>query len=213
MHIIWGALCIVSLQNATAIPVQWSPELGGNGHYYEVFVNHGGISWEQEYLDAIQRGGYLVTITSPSENNFFYSLIQAPEYWFVDGYGFYRGPTIGGIQTPGATEPGGGWGWVTGETFTYASWAPGQPNDVRSQDRIEFWNASHIAPTWQDVSQYASRPPISWGVEWNSAPPAVPDRGYTGALLLAGLVGIKVVRKCLAKNAIVLSRVTIMDKA
>jgi hypothetical protein len=35
---------------------------------------------------------------------------------------------MGGYQTPGASEPDGGWRWVTTEPLDYQNWDAGQPN-------------------------------------------------------------------------------------
>src|SRR5215469_11004382 len=56
-------------QLALANPIQWSPTIGGNGHYYEL-VNATGLSWGAASIAAENRGGYLATPTSAAENSF-----------------------------------------------------------------------------------------------------------------------------------------------
>ena len=136
---------------ALASMTQWSIEDGGNGHYYEAFYTTESITWDEAQNEAVSMGGYLVTITSEQENEFVFSLIQSPDYWSYRG-GFYVGPWTGGIQQPGSVEPAGGWGWITGEPFSFTAWDTIQPNNTDGvQDRIHFWNQYEIAPTWQDV--------------------------------------------------------------
>jgi len=161
---------IVSVTTPRFGLIKWDSNTGGNDHYYEVFVDSSGKTWQEMYDHAISQGGYLATITSYAENEFIFSLIDDPSVWFIDRYGFYRGPTIGGIQAPGAVEPDGSWGWITGEEFVFSSWASIQPNNSGDQDRIEFWNESSIAPTWQDVSATPDELGISWVVEYSTFP-------------------------------------------
>jgi hypothetical protein len=72
-------------------------------------------------------GGYLVTVTSAAENNFIFNLW--PSGW------------IG--LTDEVVE--GQWRWVTGETFSWANWNGGEPNNSNNEDYIQFvgggkWN-------------------------------------------------------------------------
>ena len=103
---------------AQAALVQWA----GNGHWYEVILLPN-VSWSTASADATSRGGYLATITSTGEQAFIQGLLTdnpndaLEEYW------------IGGFQPAGSTEPGGGWQWVTGESFVYTNWGSGEPNN------------------------------------------------------------------------------------
>jgi hypothetical protein len=72
-------------------------------------------------------GGHLVTSTSLAENNFLFNLW--PNGW------------IG--LTDEVVE--GQWRWVTGESFSWANWNGGEPNNSNNEDYIQFvgggkWN-------------------------------------------------------------------------
>ena len=56
--------------------VQWSSDVGGNDHFYEVVSVPSGISWYQANTSATSSGGYLATITSAAENSFVYSILD-----------------------------------------------------------------------------------------------------------------------------------------
>src|SRR5262245_42200783 len=66
------SLCVP--ERATAVPVFWSPLVGGNGHYYEVVLTDffSQLPWTGARDAAAARSydslpGHLVTITSPGE--------------------------------------------------------------------------------------------------------------------------------------------------
>ena len=114
-----------------------------NGHYYE-FVEAPGITWTDAKLAAenkVYQGmqGYLVTITSATENEFAASKLN--------GQGW-----IGASDA--ATE--GVWKWVTGPDAgisafgadcPYSNWANGEPNDYGSgEDYAHFYDGG----LWND---------------------------------------------------------------
>ncbi|HAU36296.1 MAG TPA: hypothetical protein DCX07_01080 [Phycisphaerales bacterium] len=154
-------------QSEPAEPVRWE----GNGHYYQaVSGKPGGFTWYEADEAARKRvfqvaPGHLATIASAEENDFIVRTF--PEA--------YRGAAwLGGYQPKGASEPAGGWCWVTGEPWQYTAWAPGEPNN--SNFSAEF---SH-----EDGLQYRSDPAMPWG-SWNdflrtrqSYPPADFYPGY-----------------------------------
>ena len=141
-------LCI-STPPTLAAPVQ-SPE---TGHFYESVPVPAGITWDVAKSEAgaatftdsegILYHGHLAAITSAEENAFITANCPGaawnPGYW------------LGGFQEPGSTEPGAGWQWVTGESFEFAFWAPGEPNDNsgrRAEDKLHFAGAGG---DWNDV--------------------------------------------------------------
>lgn len=141
-------------EDTWAVPTQWKVSDGGNGHYYEVIVKPERITWEQARTIAENRGGYLATLTSVSEDAFVYSL-AAPEVVPAAWISVY-GPWLGGFQRAGSPEPDGGWQWVNGEgDFSYTNWEPGAPNDGgdgpdgAKESYLYFTNEFAIA-TWDD---------------------------------------------------------------
>lgn len=136
-----------------------------NKHFYQ-FVSAGWeIGWEEAKTIAAQRrheglSGHLATLTSPGE--------QAIARQFaarVEGLGMNI--WLGGYQEEDAAEPDGGWKWITGEPWTFTSWAEGEPNNAGDEKRLQItstggWNDG------QDVSV------ISFLVEYEPPLPPVP---------------------------------------
>jgi hypothetical protein len=149
--------------------VQWPVAQGGNGHFYEVVSAPAGITWSNASLAATNRGGYLATITSAEENTFIFNLATADATVWYSGYG----PWLGGIQPAGSAEPGGGWTWITGETFTYKNWAPGQPNNNQKEDRIQFGGQADRSSAWNDIGQNNTNFTRGFVVEYDRHPNAV----------------------------------------
>lgn len=149
---LWGiVLCGVS----QAKVVQWPAAIGGNDHFYEVIEVPGGISWPEANDRAMLSGGYLATITSAAENSFVYSLLDYDTH-FVGEWDW--GPWLGGFQTDKSMEPYGGWEWVTGETFVYTNWKPGNPdNQGGNEDYLHFLQG----PMWNDIAPNGA---------WNTIP-------------------------------------------
>jgi hypothetical protein len=161
--------------------VQWPAASGGNGHSYQAILAPNGITWQAAWEAATAMGGYLATPTSAAENDFVFGLVSTNDsYWFLNSGGSGVGPWLGGFQVDGATEPAGGWSWVTGELFGYASWGVGQPdNSEVNQNRIHFFGRATLkGKTWNDYpgSPAANFPsPRGFIVEWTPAsPPANP---------------------------------------
>lgn len=141
-------------------PTQWSVADGGNNHWYGVLATQS-LTWAQAKAEAEALGGHLVSLSSDAENSFVEELIlTVPDEAFVlSPAGFHIGPWVGGIQRPGSEEPGQGFGWLTGEAFTYEGWLPGQPN-----------NSSDL----ENAILFMGNPLISDGLGWSDYPDA-PD--------------------------------------
>ncbi len=123
-----------------------------NGHYYEVILAQGGISWSDANAIALARGGYLASITSAEENAFVFGLASDPKFWILGGNKYF-GPWLGGLQLPDSIEPAGGWTWSTHEPFAFSNWAPGQPtNTSGNEDRIQYGGSTNIANYWNDLA-------------------------------------------------------------
>jgi hypothetical protein len=96
-----------------------------NGHSY--YRSTGTAFWTNAKSNCAAMGGHLVTITTSGENSFIFGIW--PSGW------------IG--LTDEVTE--GTWRWVTGETYSYTSWNPGEPNNAGNEDYVQFvgggkWN-------------------------------------------------------------------------
>src|SRR5437868_5239202 len=84
----WSLSLLMCLAAAAvhAQPSQWKASDGGNDHFYEALHAPNGITWAAAQADAVNRGGYLATMTSAAENTFAYGLISSDiSYWYVTG--------------------------------------------------------------------------------------------------------------------------------
>ncbi|MCX6975596.1 MAG: flagellin [Verrucomicrobia bacterium] len=110
-----------------------------NGSFWNVghsnySVISGSFSWREAKADAEAKGGHLATITSQDEWDKILSIgnLNSSNLW------------LGG--TDENTE--GSWEWVTGETWSFTNWHPGQPDGalVENEDYLHkfasstFWN-------------------------------------------------------------------------
>jgi len=157
------ALVGLAVFPADAQWVRWEVSAGGNGHWYRPVPGFAGLTWTLADQLSRAEGGYLATITSPAENAFVFSLVDATPFWT----GFNgSGPAFGGFQPDGSVEPVGGWQWVSGEAWIYSNWLPGQPDNYPGgppEDRLHFWGGGPRAATWNDV-------PIAFGYPINVPP-------------------------------------------
>jgi hypothetical protein len=128
------------------------------------------MTWPGASGLATRSLGYLATIGSGPENQLVFGLIDSPTYWMPAGTA-QAGPWIGGMQTPGAEEPAGGWKWVTGEPFTFTAWREGEPNDVGGgEDRVNYMGIPDGGrdPFWNDAGGGSLMPGLV--VEWDVLP-------------------------------------------
>ena len=78
---------IVNPSNADLIV--WPTGEGGTGHFYEIYSEPAGITWDDAQADAVSQSGYLVTILSAAENTFvFDNLVNDSQFWRVVGSPF-----------------------------------------------------------------------------------------------------------------------------
>jgi hypothetical protein len=105
-----------------------------NGHSY--YRSTGSAFWSTARANCQAMGGYLVTITSAGENNFVFN--TWPSGW------------IG--LTDEVNE--GTWRWVTGETYSYSNWNPGEPNNAGNEDYVQFVSNGR----WNDLPNNFSLP-------------------------------------------------------
>ena len=156
--------------------VQWRVEDGGNGHWYRLFIT-GPKTWIAARGECQSRGGYLATPTSAGENATVVSLARRelfPNAWVDDPWGNSAGPWLGGFQSDSAspTQP---WAWVSGESWDWTGWAPGEPNGGFGPGQgitcLLGWSNSTIYRGWADaaLSDYPPYPlPPSYLCEWSA---------------------------------------------
>jgi len=105
-----------------------------NGHSY--YRSTGSAFWLNAKSNCEAMGGHLVTVTTAAENNFIFNIW--PSGW------------IG--LTDEVNE--GVWRWVTGETYSYTSWNPGEPNNAGNEDYVQFVGSGK----WNDLPNGVSLP-------------------------------------------------------
>ncbi len=145
----------VGVGRAVAEPVEWEIGDGGNGHFYDYVA--GRIRWSEAKAAAEETlfegvPGYLVTITSEPEKEFLRNHVPKPGWraW------------LGGFQdttAPDYAEPGGGWRWITGETWDYTNWASPEPNNfLGGEEFLEMDRAANSPDSfgWSDQADYES---------------------------------------------------------
>lgn len=105
-----------------------------NGHYYQL-AGHA-VTWHQakNAADEVFYGmtGHLATVESEQENEFLVSLLL-PE---VDG------AWLGGTDQ----DEEGVWTWITGESWSFTRWRPGQPDNTFPKENYLVM----IGPRWED---------------------------------------------------------------
>jgi hypothetical protein len=150
-----GTATITVTYNSSGSPIQWPISSGGNGHYYQLVSTSNQINWTDARDAAIQKGGYLATITSTAENDFVNSLGTTDHRW------------IGGSRP----DPSSAWTWVTGELFSYANWGPGQPDNQGADGPENYLEIMGTTTLWNDFSNTGSGQSIhAYVVEYDTLP-------------------------------------------
>lgn len=124
-----------------------------NGHKYEIYCDM--LSWEDAKAKCEEKGGYLATITSQAEYNALTAQLNGITY--RDYY------MLGGKRESGNAN----WTWVTGESFSYAPWASGQPNASLNGDRFTALGVSDLKWYGLGALRYA------YICEYSAAPTAI----------------------------------------
>ncbi len=140
------AVAAVSLgvsQLASGQAVQWRVEDGGNGHWYEgrLLSETSFISWGYARERARAVGGDLAVLNTLRESEWVFDNVASnTALWSLS-----MGPWIGAIQSPGASEPSGGWQWIDGTLlFSGFPWTPvHQPDNAiycgSDENRVCYW--------------------------------------------------------------------------
>ena len=104
-------------------------------HKYKLYEK--AMTWNDAKLYCESKGGHLVTITDESEQKKVKALLSDPQF---EGYWM------------GASIVNGSWKWVTGESFTYSNWYPGEPNDCEEGMCLQMFSTYRYTPgTWDDT--------------------------------------------------------------
>lgn len=131
--IIISSTVFVSATNSLNIPTD---AYYYNGHYYMVY-DYVCNSWESAKTYCENKGGYLATITSQSENDAVYSYVTSLGYENA-----YFGFSDSNVE--------GKWEWVTGEEVNYTNWHSGEPNAETSTEDYAMFYWKFSDGTWND---------------------------------------------------------------
>jgi len=108
----------------------------GNGSVY--YVIDGSTTWAQAEAQAASLGGHLVTINDLAENQWILSNLAGP------GNLYWTGARDDAVE--------GTFAWTSGETWSYANWAPGEPdNDTGSGGNGDFGYFDGTTGLWGDT--------------------------------------------------------------
>jgi hypothetical protein len=144
----------------SAVPVL--DDIGG--HLYDAVASAGGINWANARTAArdMTSGDCradLASITSAEENAFILENFPGAAPSIGNGY------WIGGFQHPEAESPEADWMWVSGDSFGFADWADGVPDDdspFGEEDAIHFLTVSNGGlggeAKWNDLNQAETTP-------------------------------------------------------
>ena len=158
---------------------------GVNGHFYRPISNgttYTGARAASLLTTFKGQTGYLVTITSASENAFIYTNVPQSNIWFaatdevVDGtWKIDAGPEKGTIMK---TQNGQTNGNIAG---VYNNWAPGEPNGNNGSENyaVTNWNGQS---TWNDLSNNWSNPYIIEYGTWANPDDATFTEFYTNSV-------------------------------
>jgi hypothetical protein len=158
---------------------------GVNGHFYKPVTPGGSYTAARaaSLLTTFKgQTGYLVTITSSSENAFIYANVPQGNIWFAatdevkDGtWVIDAGPEKGTVMK---TSNGQTAGNITG---VYNNWAPGEPNGNNGSENyaVTNWNNQ---PTWNDLSNNWTNPYVIEYGTWTNPDDATFTEFYTNSV-------------------------------
>lgn len=108
-----------------------------NGHRYEVISRK--ATWESAKVYCESQGGHLATITSREEEELIVELLEQ------------SGVVIAWLGADNRNSSG-GFRWITGEEFEYASWGIGEPNNTGGQEHcLMLTNHEDQGWIWNDA--------------------------------------------------------------
>lgn len=144
-----------------------------NGNSYQRIDTSMTWSNAKTYCENLE--GYLATLTSQPENDFVYSTVGIPQtdIW------------LGG--TDEAVE--GTWQWVTGETWAWTYWFPGNPDDNAAigQDYLAFSGFDTLG-RWDDAGLPSEDLERIFICEWDEPVTPIPSLTQWGTIILALLI-------------------------
>ena len=158
---------------------------GVNGHFYKPVTN--GVTYTAARAASLLttfkgQTGYLVTITSASENAFIYANVPQTNVWFaatdevIDGrWVIDAGPEKGTVMK---TSNGQNAGNIVG---VYNNWAGGEPNGSNHSEDYAVTNWGG-ASTWNDLSNNWSNPYIIEYGTWSNPDDATFTEFYTNSV-------------------------------
>jgi len=158
---------------------------GVNGHFYRPIstgTTYTGARAASLLTTFKGQTGYLVTITSASENAFIFSNVPQANIWFAatdevkDGtWVIDAGPEKGTVMK---TSNGQTAGNIPG---VYNNWAPGEPNGNNGSENyaVTNWNSQ---PTWNDLSNNWANPYIIEYGTWTNPDDATFTEFYTNSV-------------------------------
>jgi len=118
-----GTPCVVG-----NYPVQWRVEEGGNGHWYFRLAMPL-TSWEVCRIEALQRGGDLVSISSLAEYQAALRVVTEEVSTSV------LNPVWLGATCPVGSSGSANWSWIDGTPWEFTAWCSFSPNNGPEQMR------------------------------------------------------------------------------
>ena len=156
---LFGALFTIST-SAAGQAVQWTQAEGGNGNWYEAVDIDSTYHAARSYCEDL--GGHLVSLTSADEDTWVYTNLDGGDARWIGAYQ--------DINSPEYSEPNGGWGWVSGEAWSYTNWNGDGPdnNDLSVPDE----EAGHYCcgGAWNDLYEVKNGSPVErkFIMEWSA---------------------------------------------
>ena len=121
---------------------------GGVQHEYKLYNYSSGDdkNWSatQAWAASQAPGSNLATITTKSEDEFINS-----SFFGGSDIAFAGEVWLGGFQSPAEKNKLAGWTWVTGETWNYTNWSPGEPNDAYGPGSEQYLGGNWFSK-WND---------------------------------------------------------------